>query len=53
MKTFDVLGVAGSWEIIFDLKANRETKFMWGLEEANNNQIEALAVWQSIKVFKF
>lgn len=43
-------GVAGAGGIIYDLGGTRELSYEWGLGKATNNQAEASALLQGIKV---
>lgn len=38
--------------VIFDLEKQKEMEFTWGLRDATNNEVEALAVLHGLVVFK-
>lgn len=38
--------------VIFDLEKQKEMEFTWGLRDAMNNEVEALAVLHGLVVFK-
>jgi ribonuclease HI len=44
-------GVASAGGIIFDPEGIHETSFEWGLGEVTNNQAEAFAFFQGLKIF--
>lgn len=44
------LGVAGARGIIVDLEGNEENCFAWGLGRFTNNQVEALALFQGMRI---
>lgn len=45
-----VIGFVG--RVIFDLEKQKEMEFTWGLRDATNNEVEALAVLHGLVVFK-
>lgn len=45
-----VVGFVG--RVIFDLEKQKEMEFTWGLRDATNNEVEALAVLHGLVVFK-
>jgi hypothetical protein len=42
------IGVVGASVIIVIIEYNHETRFVWGLGEANNNQVEVLVLYQGL-----
>ena len=36
--------------IVFEIEENQEVSFEWGLDEATNNQAEALVVYQGLRI---
>jgi len=42
------IGVVGVSVIIVIIEDNHETRFVWGLGEDNNNQVDALVLYQGL-----